>query len=1538
MKPKRVWLHELRKAKMFEFKSSHLAASNCKKSEIIFVGVKPSIVGTLSPPSFIVQVPIVRKLCSDVCPAAERVKGKAQSESFGKKPDSNPQKPNGVWWHQPRNANMSTLSKHSGNLSLFQGELVAYNSKNSAIVYNKTIGKQIEKYLKKRFGLYFKFVRTSRLTTDDQWYRRSGLYNGNGTLDLDRRYFEINARKIQGLELLMYSATSAAGYIGSAVGYYYMYHMFKDAKLSLKSLFGETNGIAEFIKRHIMDIITALALFAAWYDGRISASWAMLGVGGLFVYNTHLKQIVLDALSQLMPAESTFRHTQGTGQNVTTLAQSLIGIVMAIVLGTGCTQFSFSHLLTSVKTLGSALLTVKTTEAVLVAIVNNLPDIIRYGLSIRFPALALYVAVTSNEEFRNFIKESIELQSITKIDLFYNSHNMALFLKNYNYLKYQFINTENQVNGSLSIIANHIEWYDQVYAEANDLGLLPTKRKLPYVLWISGDPGVGKSMMVKGVAKQLLEQIFDKETVENHFDKLVYSFNTSLKYMDGYNNQPIFILNDYLQFAQENEEQWLIRFADTIDCPLEVSSVDNISSGIKGEVRFTSRIIIVTSNTTYLNASQNVTNVTAFNRRRDMLVDITFKPEGAVDTQNPDYSWARIRQLPSIHNLQARNNIYEFPNVEALFSTIRKNVKDFNVKGMPLHARVNKDVLKGRALCFQSQENEIERILKDVWTKVVTFMDVKIMGVKIGLILPMLLAGSAAYVLYKAWVPALISKITQSASGDMTTKKLKKAMVPLNRTTLGYSQDINQKATTISNNMVKITTIIHVPGSDNAMATGIRQQMWGWSCGGSLIITPKHLWRRGTHTVHKDDIVIIERSGVEHKIPFNDDMLVLSEDRDLACFNTMSFLLPFKTQLGLMVKESAHVNQAGEPCCIIVPQAKGLVSLIENEAYITDAPYVDPMGHRYEGLQIWQYNQKFNQGDCGSIMVLTRPALGGVIAGMHVAGDNFSGNAEVLTQDFVEQCKEHFGKVTQGFCTNAEYDDEEFFDAESDLEGNFYYLGATKNAPYQNTKTEIVKGPLYEVLQPHLTEPAVLSPSDVRMEQVCSPMLKSVSKYGVPAVPFDSALMDKAFNIVKEFYNPIKFYKLKAFEINDAVNAKWTPNLEKLDLSTSAGYPWAQKGKRKSDLISKNEDGEMTVLPELRNVLNTCENLLAKKTMFAYTLTTTLKDERVAIDKVKIGKTRTFMNFPVEYTVLMRRYFDDFIDKETKHALDIGTTVGVNIYSTQWDIMYKDLVRFNYSLDGDFKAFDGTIRPEFFRLYAKLVNSFYKDEFDNVRRLLVTGCCFAPIFVLNKVYVKLQGNPSGSRITTSFNSFVNRMYVVMSMLSNLPEHLQSVDYLLTNMKIFAHGDDHLIGFNQGIRDYWDGIKLRDFMLSHGIDYTSSVKDQPLVPTRYLHECFYLKSHFVYNMETHRWQAGLSKEVIQEMVSWQRDTDLNSTKMIVNTALRYAYFWGRDYFSDIYEKLNDAISARRLNIRLVDYESLNSEYNYNGGQLTFDFVN
>jgi len=1409
----------------------------------------------------------------------------------------------------------------------------------------RVINSFVEKFLFNYNTPKYKHIFTS---SGNEWYRISSLYAKSGNIHTDRR-LTILPRTTQSFGVTLTYVSEAVTALASAFSYYLMYKTGKNAYHTIKEhTFGlQPEKILDSIKKYIIELIAVIRIIYTWYIGQIDTQQALLmfaGLGGWIAAKHYLLSALLPQMKPV-PANLITRETQAF--DPPTLTQNILSILILLGLGSNST-LDAKTLMNSIKGLSATILTVKTVENVFVNIITYLPDIIQSFICEKIPAFGMYILMTTQPLYRKLVELSHDLMNRTETDVFYNSHNFARFLDGRWLCKK--ICTENYgiKRKIYRTIPEIITWYDKMYQKADELGLLPGRRKLPFVIWLSGDPGIGKSTMVKEIAEIGLEQMLSGCSDDSLYpliksqdiSKYIYSHNTSNKYFDGYNNQPIFVLNDYLQFTQEKEEQWLIRFVDTNECPLEVSSVDNISTGVKGEVRFTSRIIIVTSNVTHLHNSPIVTNLDAFNRRRDIVVSMKWKEDhSVVDFDNFDYSWCDfIRKRP----LPFDNGVYEqYRDVDHFCQNLRREISNYLVTSGKMELRhaeeTSLESLKNIIRTSEDLERTWDGKLWDVWNKVMSYADTEIFGIPLKYLLPLIVGGaSATYAIYKSWVPSLVSTFTShSLSGDVATQRLQRKTKPITRMAMGSRQNDVELAQRISKNMVRLTTIIEDKNGKN-----ITQTLWGWSPGGSLIITPKHLWKRGDNVVRSGDVVRIERGPVTFDFIVDKKNVYLSEEEDLAIINISGDIPLFKTQRNIILASDALIDEAGEEAMLILltkTNAEDYTpTILPVKSYLTDAPYVDDYGTVYEGRNIWQYNQRMIKGDCGTPLLINTKS-GMKIAGLHVAGDAFTGNSEVLTMRVIEEAEKYFSlREVQGFCADVEYVEEEFFDAESDLDGNFYFLGRVKNPPYQKGITQIVKSPLFEVLQPHLTEPAVLSPTDKRMDEVMSPIISSVAKYGSPIIPFPHKLMAQAFGIVSDMYRPINQYKLRTFNHTEAINSRYTPNLEKLDLSTSAGYPWNTKGKNKTHLFDKDQQGEISIKPELQNVINRCENLLDKKTMFPYTLVTTLKDERVSLKKIKIGKTRTFMNFPVEYTVLMRKYFDDFIDKETLHAFEIGTTVGVNIYSSQWHKLFLELSEFDKVTDGDFKAFDGTIRPEFFKMYASLVNKFYGDEYQNHRHLLCTGCCFAPMFVLDKVYMKFQGNPSGSRLTTSFNSFVNRMYVVMSMLRVLPIQYHNNQFFRDNIKIFAHGDDHIIGFTNLVNESWDALELRSFMKSHGIDYTSSNKDEELKPSRPLNQCFYLKSHFVYNNSTGQYQAGLEKEVIQEMVSWQRDHDLRSTEMICQTALRYAYFWGKEYFDDIYSKLDNAIKAKHLKVELVDFISLEQYYLYNG-QMDFSYV-
>jgi hypothetical protein len=1366
----------------------------------------------------------------------------------------------------------------------------------------------------------------------NNFYLSSGLYTDRGTIHTDRRLTMIpRMRTTQGLGVLLTYGCETLTSLANAFTYYLMYKSGKNIYHTVKE-FKPTPQITNTIKDYLLEIIGILSVAYRFYIGKVDAKQALfeltLVIGAGFL-KSYTMSFIMNTLRQSL-VHSTSRETQVF--EPVTLAQNIISILIALGLGTATSGIDAKSVLSSIKSLGSTLLTVKTVESVFVTIISFLPDIMQKIMCIHVPAFALYIRLTTDNIFKNNVTVIHRLKSLGLNDILYNSHNLAQFINARDYfLKFLKTEVENHVH---LMIPEIITFIDDTYDQVVRRGLAKGNRKMPYVIWVSGDPGVGKSAMVYGLARELLKKMMiDGEYNDEDLAKYIFSHNTSNKYFDGYNNQPIFVLNDYLQFALENEEQWLIRFTDTVDCPLEVSSVDNIETGIKGEVRFTSQIIIVTSNMHSLAQSATLTNCKAFNRRRDFVLDMTFKPHSVV-TEDWNYNWCNFRRLS---NDGAHKRLYQGENahLDAMLDITSSYCKfcDFSKSYDLTHIEQKKySALMSVAEHLVAAENYFDKLMDKVSYNITHLFDKEFFGINFKYLLPLISGSiSAVYLLYKGLVPYFSSKFTQSLSGDSGTAKIKQVMKPIIKTTMGISQNNMDVINKINNNFVRIT--VRLNNNDFALS----QTMWGWAIGGSLIVTPKHLWRRGNMIISEGNSITVERGVHSHDMIYKDGMLYLDEDSDYACLNILGTMPQFRATKSILIDQSYEIKEAGEDIILVNPTMNkdGVTStVIELRGYITDAMYKDDAGLIYEGRNIWQYNHRFMKGDCGSILLI-QTQMGVKVAGMHVAGDSFSGNSEVITTQAYDKMIDYFTKTTQGFTTDIELDQDEYFDAISDLEEGFYFLGKAKRAPFQNNKTDIVKSPFYEVLQPVLTGPSVLSPSDSRLEEPVSPILKSVSKYGVNVVPFSEEALNMAYNIVKDMYDPINAYELKVTDHNNSINAIGNDYLEKLDISTSAGYPWNVNQKSKKDLIDNN-NGTLKIKQELQDKLNKCENLMNNNIMFPYTLTTTLKDERVSLEKIKIGKTRTFMNFPVEYTILMRKYFDSFIDKETKHALDIGTTVGVNIYSSKWQHLYTILKKYDFTIDGDYKAFDGTIRPEFFRLYARLVNSFYKDEHIQKRDLLVTGCCFAPIFVLDKVYVKLQGNPSGSRITTSFNSFVNRMYVVMSLLSVLPEAYHTPYFINNNLKIFAHGDDHIVGFNKIIESYWNGHVLRDYMMSHNIGYTSSQKDGELPLHRPLHDCYYLKSYFVYDKISGTYRAGLDKLVIQEMVSWQRDREIISTKMICNTALRYAYFWGEQYFNRIRNNIVEKQKQLHMHFKLIDYISLDIEYRHNG-ELIFDFT-
>nr|WRV02107.1 polyprotein [Stoat valovirus 1] len=107
-----------------------------------------------------------------------------------------------------------------------------------------------------------------------------------------------------------------------------------------------------------------------------------------------------------------------------------------------------------------------------------------------------------------------------------------------------------------------------------------TERKRPYVVFITGPPGCGKTTMARAIAKQVAEAK----------NSGVYQMTTDVDHWDSYTNQAVVLWEDYGAIDIAKDAPMLQRMADTAPLTLNCDKIEN-----KGRC-FTSSHIIITSN------------------------------------------------------------------------------------------------------------------------------------------------------------------------------------------------------------------------------------------------------------------------------------------------------------------------------------------------------------------------------------------------------------------------------------------------------------------------------------------------------------------------------------------------------------------------------------------------------------------------------------------------------------------------------------------------------------------------------------------------------------------------------------------------------------------------------------------------------------------------------------------------------------------------------------------------------------------------------
>jgi hypothetical protein len=344
-----------------------------------------------------------------------------------------------------------------------------------------------------------------------------------------------------------------------------------------------------------------------------------------------------------------------------------------------------------------------------------------------------------------------------------------------------------------------------------------------------------------------------------------------------------------------------------------------------------------------------------------------------------------------------------------------------------------------------------------------------------------------------------------------------------------------------------------------------------------------------------------------------------------------------------------------------------------------------------------------------------------------------------------------------------------------------------------------------------------------------------------------------------------------------------------IDSSTSGGWPYntaAVTDYKKQYYRAVNAgltDLADVSFQEIDAQVDYCLGLYGAGIRPAFVYTDNLKDEIRPKTKVFEGKTRLFSGSPFIMLVLFRKYFGAFMDEFCYMNLSVGSAIGINPYSTDWDTLaYRLLKHAEEGSEtkcigaGDYSAFDCSQQPEVLNAILIMINMWYNgtEKESNIRSLLWAEITSSRHIHGDKLYFWYSSLPSGNPLTAIINTIYNNLAFRYCWIQAGLDIQQFKD----NVYLCALGDDNIFSVSSKYRGVFNELTLTHLMKSFGLTYTNETKTTSDVANRTLYEISFLKRTFRFEGKFSRWVAPISMVTIVNELDWTKKIDANAITM------------------------------------------------------------
>lgn len=594
-------------------------------------------------------------------------------------------------------------------------------------------------------------------------------------------------------------------------------------------------------------------------------------------------------------------------------------------------------------------------------------------------------------------------------------------------------------------------------------------------------------------------------------------------------------------------------------------------------------------------------------------------------------------------------------------------------------------------------------------------------------------------------------------------------------------------------------------------------------------------------------------------------------------------------------------------------------------------------------------------GDCGMLMMNADSRMNArKIMGMHVAGSSKQGSGVsslLYCEDFEEAISKFYPIQTPIFMEAHAHGFGDLTNCNSKcLDGmsNLFRIDGTYGEVMVNgkmrrvkmtipSKTKISKSVVYDIMEedfgPAYGAPAQLSPIAIDGIRV-SPFEKGISKLVVMTCDVLTTdkhkIIDHMAYTVQSWESPyVRTPRVLTDE--EAINGYGI--LNPIDLSTSPGFPYTLikngLGKRPwFDLVNDKYVMKNELLTFYTEREELAKHGLIKETMFI----DTLKDEIRPLEKVVMCKTRVFQVGPMCLSILMRKYFGEFICHCQCTFIEGEMGIGINPNSYQWSLLLQRLITVgNKFINGDYSNYDASVVQAIMMDIVELINRFYNDGEVNatVRRVLFATFLNNCHLVEDFVFCRQQGNMSGIALTTIINCLFNMFllrYAYIALVEN--------DLAMYHKRVSAtfFGDDNLAAIADEIIDKLNMLSYARVMAKLGITYTTADKNVDMPKYVELENISYLKRTFVLEPRYNIYRAPLEWKVIMEIPRWSESDPYNMNDQMnrFNAVLIESVHYGREVYDKLYKRFMEyMILLRRSGFQFEGNTLLSYQYILHG---------